>query len=559
MVGFRRMLRVFAPLAVVCGALFIANCGGNNNSSPSAPTTYPTSAAYTVGLSAASGTIALPIVSRGNSATLSYIGSGATPFPSPFPSAGITFSATASVAAPTNAPAPTSAKRQVLAKGAVTGALYVSFQLTTALPASIFSTEVLTLGSTMPTNVPYFVELDDLTTKAYINTYPGSAVTNGAVTFANSNGYVPNVSLANVTLAPTDTYLLQFYYLGAGASPSPSPSPNGSASPIATPVAVSTTVPLGAPQTFGLPVTAGGFVAGGTVPAASGPALTITGTSQLPTGISGVGTTNSAYPFYALGFSSTAAVTLPSPQITLQLPTNFSSTNPILAALCTTAACPVDARDVAVPPTVATGTASFAQGAFAGFTSVGTQPLYVIFYTSRTTPIGNIASPVPVAAGGVGVINVPTITTNTGTSTGDAYSSTVTIGGLSAATTVTIAAQTGLFAGISAIVPNTQTVVYALAVTANPGVSTSGFGCGSTGCSTVVLSLPADVVAAAAAASKKFYVEECSAAACPVKSSDVVQFSPNTANQLSVDPTKFGSDITGFDPVNPVYLVFLYK
>ena len=556
MFGSKRMLRVLAPLAVVCSAFFVASCNGSNNSTPSpSSSSLPATVSYSVTLTTIAGSIPLPAVSGGNAATLNYVGSSASPSPSPFPSAGIALATTSQVAPPTNAPVPTSARRQPLARTNATAALYVTFTLGTAVPASIFSGEVLNLGSGSPTNVPYFVELDDLTTNTYINTYPGSAANNGIVTFANANGFVPSTNLANVGLTTTDTYLLQFYYLGAGATPSPSPSPSGSA-PAATPtpVVVSTTEPLAAAQSFSLPVTSGGFIANISVPAtAGGASLTTSGTSGLPGGISGVGTTNSYFPLYSVGFTSSAAVALTSPQITLQLPSNLATGNPIFGALCTASACPLDAQDLNVAPSTSSGSITFGPGAFKGFTSVGSQPIYVVIYSSRQTPAGNVASPVTVAAGGVGTIPLPAITPNGGAGS---YASTVTLAGLSAATTVTVAAQTGLFTGMSAIIPNTQTVFYVLSITATPAVTSSGFGCGSTGCSVVALTVPPDNITAATG--KTYEVEECSASVCPVASSSPSPLMLN-GSVLNVSPAQLPSAAVPFDPVKPVYLVFFYQ
>jgi hypothetical protein len=327
-----------------------------------------------------------------------------------------------------------------------------------------------------------------------------------------------------------------------------------------TPVVVATTLPMGTSQSFTLPVVAGGFVANVAVPAAgtSATSLTTTGASSLPTGLNAVGNTNSLFPYYILGFTATSTVAVPSPQFTVLLPSNFSdATSEIFGALCTTAACPVDSADAAIAPaSVANGVVSFNGGAFPGFTSVGATTEYLIVYTSRGTPASQATS-VPFAAGSAGTITVPAITTSTGI-----YASTVNLSGLSAATTVTAGAQTGLFSAITAIVPNSQTIIYGLSLNASPQVSTSGLQCGSSGCSTVVLTIPASVVSSVSAASKSFYVEECTATACPVNTSDVLQLAaPNSASQVVVPPT-FATDITSLSPPGSTatsYLIFFYK
>ena len=563
MFGSLRVLRVLAPLAVVCGALFAVSCGGGNSSPSSSPTSYPTSASDVVTLSTTAGTLPLPSVSPGNSVTLNYIGSSATPFPSPFPSAGITLSTTQLSAPPTNAPAPTSKSRTTLSHTNAVAVTSVTFTLNYALPVTAFSGETLNLATTEPVNQPYFVELDDLTSNTYINTFPGTAVNNGATTFTNANGFVtvPTTTLLNTT----DTYLMQFYYLSNGmpATPTPSPSPAGSASPLATPtpVGVATTVPLGAATQVSLPVVAGGFVANVSVPAggSSATSLTVTGASSLPAGITSVGTND--YPYYVLGFTASASVPLTSPGVTVQLPSNFSdSTSEIFGALCTSTACPVDAADAAIAPaSVSTGgLVTFNAAAFPGFTSVGTTTRYLIVYTSRGTPAGQSVSAM-FAAGATGSLAVPSITSNLG-----AYTSTVTLSGLGAATTVTVAAQTGLFPTITAIVPNTQTIVYALALNASPQVTSPGLSCGSSGCSIVTLTVPAAVITAASG--KTFAVEECSATACPVKNASgspyqMMLTAPNASNQLFV-PSTFTTDITSLyvpGSANTAYLVFYYQ
>jgi hypothetical protein len=568
MSGLLRVLRVLAPLAVVCGALFAVSCG-NNNSSLTTATSYPTSASDVVTLTATAGTIPLPAVSPGNSVTINYIGSSASPLPSPFPSAGITMTTTELTAPPTNAPALTAKNRSILSKSNAVNVTSVEFVLNAALPLSAFNMETLNLAKTLPVNQAYFVELDDLsstTGTTYINTFPGSAVNSGAVQFTNSGGFlatnaVPGSpgSTSPVILNTTDTYLLQFYYLSNGtpATPTPSPSPQGSASPYPTPtpVVVATTVPLGAAANITLPVVVGGFTGTVGLPAAgSGASITLTGASTLPNGITSVGTND--YPYYIFGFTSTASVAFgQSPALTLQLPTNFSDSNPIYAALCTATACPVASGDVGGPVTPSsTDQVTFPAGSIPGFTGVGTTTQYVIVYTNRGTPAGQ--STQQTLAGGSGSIPVPAISASLGT-----YSSTVNLSGLSGSPTVTVAAQTGLFPAITAIVPNTQTIFYALALGATSTTTTNGLQCGASGCSTIVLTIPQALVNDVAALSPvpTFYVEECTATQCPVSTSDVVALTPVSGTStatLSVAPP-FASDVTSLS-TTPTYIVFSY-
>jgi hypothetical protein len=565
MVGFSRVLRVLAPLAVVCGALFAVSCGSNNNSVTTA-TSYPTSAADVVTLSTSAGSIPLPAVSPGNSVTLTYVGSSVA-LPSPFPSAGITLSTTQLSAPPTNAPAPTSKNRTILSHTNAVNVTSVTFTTNYALPFGAFSGETLNIAPNLPVNQAYFVEIDDLTSGTYINTFPGSAVSAGAVQFTNASGFVPTQTFT--TYNTTDTYLMQFYYLASGtpATPTPSPSPNASASPGATPtpVVVSTTVPLGAATNITLPVVAGGFNGSVALPAApSGASLTISGASTLPAGITTVGTND--FPYYIFGFTATGSTTLgASPGLSLQLPANFSeSTSEIFGALCTVAQCPIDSG--VAPAAIANGVVTFATGAFPDFTSVGTTTQYVIVYTSRGTPAGQSTSQ-PVAAGATASIAIPSITTSQAGVIQGTYTGTLNLGGLGGATTVTVAAQTGLFPSITAIVPNTQQIFYALAINASPQVSAPASLCGATGCSAGSLTIPSGL-ATALTGSQQFYVEECSVTACPVlKSTTGTPYNATltlSGTTLTI-PTTFATDVTTLVPANTsnpagtIYLVFYYQ
>jgi hypothetical protein len=556
MFGFKRLLRMLAPLAVVCGALFAASCGGN--STPSATATIGPSQGYSITLTTSGGAITLPAVTNNVYATLQYQGSNVA-IPSPFPSSGITLITTSAVSAPTNAPVPTSLKRTPLSRTNATGALYLTFTVGANLPGNVFSSETLNLGTTLPQNVPYYVELDDLTNTAnpYVDTFPAGAITNSTVTFANANGFIPTFDLSTYTFKSTDTYLLQFYYLGTGTAPTPTPTPNPSASPSPTPTPIGavTTVPFGTAQSISLPVTIGGFVGTVTVPAAgtSAASLTTTAQSALPTGIAAIGTANNTYPFYSLGFSSSAAVGTGSPGIQLQLPTNLASTaNQILAALCTVAApCPIETQQPAISTNAAGGTVlTLNPGQFQTFTGYTTTPQYVIFYSNRTTPVENTVSGT-VPAGTNTTLNVPAITPTTGQS----FTSAVTLGGLSGTTTATIAAQNGLFSGISAIIPNTQTVFYALDITASsPVTTTAGALCGISPCITVTL--PSQTISAASSALANFYVEQCNATACPIPSTAPSELTLS-GSTLNVTATQAGV-VSGLGST-PVYLVFYYQ
>jgi hypothetical protein len=579
MFGFR-LLRVLAPLAVVCGALFAVSCGSSNSSPSSSPTSYPTNAAEVATLSTSAGQIVLPQVSPGAYVTLNYIGSSATPFPSPFPAAGVTLNTTIYAAPPTNAPAPTSFRRSKLSQANAVGVQYVTFTLSNAMPTNFISSEVLTLTSTMPVNQPYYIELDDLsnTSNPYINTFPGTAVNNGTVTFTNSNGFntlyngFATASTSGTTgtqsLNTTDTYLMQIYYLSTGvpATPTPSPTPvataSGTISPVATPtpVVVATTVPLGSAVTLQLPVVAGGYIANNIgIPAAgsSSSSLTVSGSSSLPTGITTIGNSNSFYPFYVLGLASTGSASFKSPGFSVVLPSNFStSTYPIQGALCTVSACPIDTtsdENVASTLTTTNGvsTVSFAPGAFPGFTGVSTTQQYIIVYSSRSTPAQNDATPLPLAAGATGTVQLPTLSN---------YGGSLNIGGLGGATTVNVSSEPGLLPNISAIIPNTQTIFYSLSINATPHVSTTAGGplCGSSGCTLASLTIPAAIVSAAGSAA--FYVEECSSTACPVSSGDVLKLTTPTASPYTLTvPGTFGTDITSLDPTATTFLVFYYQ
>jgi hypothetical protein len=584
MFGSLRVLRVLAPLAVVCGALFAVSCGGN--STLTTATSYPTSASDVVTLSTSPGLIPLPGVSPGNSVSINYLGSGASPLPSPFPSAGITMTTTELTAPPTNAPALSSKTRSILSKSNAVVVTTVEFVLNYALPLSAFNMETLNLAKSEPVNQPYFVELDDLsatTGTTYINTFPGSAVSSGAVQFTNAGGYlpvnnVPGGGSGPVMLNTTDTYLLQFYYLSNGslATPTPSPSPVSTASgatpyPTPTAVAVSTSIPLGAATTVPLPVVAGGFVATVSLPAGSGSTVSITGSSSLPNAITSVGTND--FPYYVLGFTGSSTAALESPGFSLSLPLNFSdSTSEIFAALCTTAACPISsaAADAAVPPSsITTGSSgqtiiTYNPNSFKDFTSVSPTTQYLIVYSSRGTPASQSTS-VPIAAGSSASIAIPAITTNQVGVVGGTYTGTLNLGGLGGATTATVAAQTGLFPSITAIVPNTQQIFYALSINASPQVSAPASLCGSAGCSAGSLTIPSSL-ATALTSSQNFYVEECSTSACPVLNNTTPYSAVLTLSGTTLTiPSSFVTNVTTLVPANStnpagtVYLVFYYQ
>jgi hypothetical protein len=133
----------------------------------------------------------------------------------------------------------------------------------------------------------------------------------------------------------------------------------------------------------------------------------------------------------------------------------------------------------------------------------------------------------------------------------------VTLGGLSATTSATVAAQTGLFSGISAIIPNTQTVFYALDITASPAVTTTGnaLACGSSPC--IALSVAPQTVTAAATAKASFYVEQCSATACPAPSTTPQALPLGGNNTLNVSSAQVGA-VPGLGST-PFYLVFYYQ
>jgi hypothetical protein len=319
-------------------------------------------------------------------------------------------------------------------------------------------------------------------------------------------------------------------------------------------------VPLGAATTqpYILPVTNGGYVGTVSVPAAgtSATSLTIAGSSVLPATITSVGGTNNDYPFYVVGLTATGSVAMSSPQITVQLPSNFPQNYPIDVALCIDGTCPVN-NQIGVATTTSNGVVTLAAGAISGFTGVSTQQQYIVFYSSRQTPSGNSTS-APITSGQTATIQVPSITSNTGGS----FSSAVTLGPLGTTTTATIGSEAnGLFPAITAIVPNNETIVYALQLNANPNAAFSnGSLCGFSGCTSVVLTLPSQTVTAASG--KTFYVEECSATACPVSTTsatDIVSLgTPSGSNQLTV-PSTFGTDITNLDPNTAVYFVFYYQ
>jgi hypothetical protein len=561
MVGLKSVARVLVPLVVVCGALFAASCGGSGSSTPStAATNGP--AAYGVSLGDVNEQIPLPAVSDGISVSLNYVGPtsppSASPSPTPFPTGGVTLNTTTTPGVVPSAPALQSRGRVPLSKTNATVVLSVQFSLSTPLPATIFPSETLTFGTSTPQNVPYFVEIDDMTNNTYVNTYPGNAFANGQVLFNNSGGYIAGSNLPGGQYS-TDQYLMQFYYLGVGASPTPSPSPSpaptGSATaqpqPSASPVVVATTVPLTAGSVV-LPVTLGGFVGTVQIPGTvANTTLNLSAQSALPPGIPSVGSGNVYFPFYSVVFSASAAVNAISPGITLQLPSTFTNVSQIEAIGCVSPAdCASPAAGNIQNTTMGTQngapTAVLAPGAFSGFTGYTTSPEYVIFAANRTNQ--GATTTVAIPANGSATANVPGATFPNG---GGLVPSTVTLGTASVATTATINAQAGLLSTITAIIPNSQTIFYSLGITASPAVTIAGnsLACGA---SCIRITLPSQVLTAVAGTSG-YYVEQCTATACPAPSTSPQPLTLN-GNTLTVSSAQIGS-ISGLGST-PVFLVF---
>jgi len=224
---FRHPLRSLHAVAFAACAL--AACGGGNSVPPASiptpvPTPSPAMGATTVAIPT-NGAIVLPTVS-GRTATLSF----GTGIPS-----GATLTATESASPPGGAPAPSTERRARSFAGA-TPFFYISFTVSADLPVFDLTRGAVSLAPLDLLTAAFYFELDDVT--------PGR----GSVLLARcgpesaSNSFVvipTSACAANGTqLSTNDTYLLQFYYVAAGAatptpspSPSPSPMPTGNASP----------------------------------------------------------------------------------------------------------------------------------------------------------------------------------------------------------------------------------------------------------------------------------------------------------------------------------------
>jgi hypothetical protein len=230
------------------------------------------------------------------------------------------------------------------------------------------------------------------------------------------------------------------------------------------------------------------------------------------------------------------------------LPTSFTSQNAIQVALCGSSAstCPSpEIQNTTTGSQNGATTAILAPGAFKTFTGYTTAPQYVIFLANRT--IQGATASLAIPANGSATASVPGANLPNG---GGSVTSTVTLGTASAATTATINVQAGLLSAITAIIPNSQTIFYSEQLTASPSITFAGgtLACGS---SCITLTLPSPLLTAVSG--KSFYVEQCSATACPLPSTSP-QLLTLSGSTLTASATQIGS-VAGLGST-PVFLVF---
>jgi hypothetical protein len=230
MTGSMRALRLMVAALVVSGGLIVASCGGGSvNSTPLAQGTNQPNSTQT--LPTGGGTLSIPAAANGQAASVA-VAAGVP--------AGTTITTTSSATAPGSAPAPSSIKRSAEAIAGAVPFFFVTFTVSASVTSNLFSGESVSLTSSQPATASYYVEFDDITSSPGTKlgcAGPGT-VANGVVTISNSGASGVCTNSGNTpTLAAGHTYLIQFYYVLASASPSPSPSASPSASPSPSPTA----------------------------------------------------------------------------------------------------------------------------------------------------------------------------------------------------------------------------------------------------------------------------------------------------------------------------------
>lgn len=231
-------------------AAIAAGCSGGSTTAPSAPATSGTvNQASLIAVPGSAGTVTLPAV--GGVTPAFGIAAGAP--------AGLTISTTESTVAPT---ASTARKAD---DATSSGFLYITATFSVNVAAGIFTSEMLTLSSSLPQNVGYSCTITDITgaTPTTVGAYGPVVPSNGSVTIPNGT--------SSPAFTAGHTYVFAFSY-SALASPTPSPSagPTSSgAAPSPTPTATASGTAT-APPLFSL---SGATATAGPVtpPAAPGP------------------------------------------------------------------------------------------------------------------------------------------------------------------------------------------------------------------------------------------------------------------------------------------------
>lgn len=202
MTTFTRPLLIAAQLVIAAAAIAAAGCGAGNNSAP------------VVVAPGSLGTFTSPPVD-GLTATFNV---------APGAPLGTTVTVTSSATAPSGVPAPSTIARQTQSIAGAVSFLYVSIELSQAVPASLFTSEVLALTNAFSTSASYYVEIDDPSATLPKLTTVSGTTSGSAVTFTNANGSNGN---GIETFEADHVYVFQFYYVSAPSqSPTPSPSPN---------------------------------------------------------------------------------------------------------------------------------------------------------------------------------------------------------------------------------------------------------------------------------------------------------------------------------------------
>jgi hypothetical protein len=224
----------------MCGVTLVACGGGSVNTTPTvgptsaasagataAPTATALAGATSIAVPTTASTVTLPAV-NGQSATLG-IAAGAP--------AGVTLMATATTTAPANAPAPSFVRRTASIANAVPF-YYVYLTASATLSLQYITSESVPVANPSST-AAYYAEYDDVTTTPAVKLFSEGPATQSSTYETIQNSYIGEATIPS--LVAGHTYLLQFYYEPATATPTPAPNatptsaPTASPSPAATP------------------------------------------------------------------------------------------------------------------------------------------------------------------------------------------------------------------------------------------------------------------------------------------------------------------------------------